>query len=57
MHVFIVKSLQEGEPAKQPVNNKSSNFSFMKKIIPYFSSEWSFAKLRLNSKQTVVVSF
>lgn len=51
VHVFIIKtSSHSPQVSKTHVSNKSSNFSFMKKIIPYFSSEWSFAKLRIASK-------
>jgi len=50
------KEEKEGEKEEEKVNpqNKTSKLKFMKKIVPYFSSEWSLAQFRLTEKKCVI---
>jgi WD40 repeat protein len=46
-HKTAYKEEQAIEEKKVEVKNPTSTFKFMKGIIPYFNSEWSFAKFRI----------
>ncbi len=48
------ESKEEGKEKKGDPKNRTSVFKFMKGIVPYFSSEWSFAQFRITEKVAVV---
>lgn len=43
-----------GEESAEERKNPTSVFKFMKGVIPYFSSEWSFAQLRIPDSRSIV---
>jgi len=52
IHIFSLARLY-GEDIEN-AKNKTSMFSFMKGIIPYFKSEWSLAKFRIPESRSVI---
>lgn len=46
VEIFYIKNANEKRQDMSLVKNRKSFFSFLRNIIPYFGSEWSFAKYR-----------
>jgi len=59
VHIFSLaetyKMGYEGDhEAHKDIKNKTSAFKFMKGLIPYFNSEWSFAQFRIQDSKAIV---
>lgn len=57
VHVFslgLARKAVYKEEKKQAIENTKSAFKFMRGIIPYFASEWSFAQFRISDTRSVV---